>query len=89
MTTIYLLRKHINISNTKNKIEFFLLNKEQLKYLKTMHSYHLVDSSPWPFVAALSGFMLTSGLIMYLHRFVGGFNLFICGLLLVLYVMFT
>jgi hypothetical protein len=36
----------IRNKNIKNKIVLILLNKEQLKYLKTNHSYHLVDSSP-------------------------------------------
>jgi hypothetical protein len=35
-----------------------LLLKEQFKYLKTTHSYHLVDPSPWPIVASLGAFML-------------------------------
>jgi hypothetical protein len=40
-------------------------------------------------VASLAGFMLTSGLILFSHKFTGGLNLFLTGLLLVFYVMFT
>ena len=28
-------------------------------YLKTTHSYHLVDPSPWPIISAFGAFMLT------------------------------
>jgi len=31
------------------------------------HDYHLVDPSPWPAVGALAGFMLTFGVVMYMH----------------------
>lgn len=72
-----------------NKVSHTLLFKEQFNYLKTAHSYHLVDPSPWPLVAALGAFMLTSGLVLYMHRFIGGWNLLITGLILVLYTMYT
>jgi hypothetical protein len=45
-------------SNTNSKVFHTLLFKEQFKYLKTTHSYHLVDPSPWPLVASLGAFML-------------------------------
>jgi hypothetical protein len=31
-----------------NKEVHTLLFKEQFKYLRTSHSYHLVDPTPWP-----------------------------------------
>jgi hypothetical protein len=52
---------NINIKNKNNKVFYTLLNKEQFKYLKTKHSYHLVDPSPWPLTASISGCILTSG----------------------------
>jgi cytochrome c oxidase subunit 3 len=58
-------------------------------YLKTKHSFHLVDPSPWPLVASLGAFMLTIGGVLYMHKFQDGFNLFLTGLLLIFYVMFT
>lgn len=73
----------------KNKITNILFFKEQFKYLKTTHSYHLVDPSPWPLIAALGGFMFTSGLVLYMHKFIGGWNLLMTGLALILYVMYT
>jgi hypothetical protein len=33
--------------------------------------------------------MLTSGLVMYLHKFIGGWKLLVTGFLLILYVMYT
>ena len=61
-----------NNTNTYSKVSHTLLFKEQFKYLKTAHSYHLVDPSPWPLMASLGGFMLTSGLGLYLNKFIGG-----------------
>jgi CTP:phosphocholine cytidylyltransferase-like protein len=55
-----------------NKVIYTLFFKEQFKYLKTAHSYHLVDPSPWPLMASLGGFMLTSGLVLYMNKFIGG-----------------
>jgi heme/copper-type cytochrome/quinol oxidase subunit 3 len=75
--------------NSYNKVSHTLLFKEQFNYLKTAHSYHLVDPSPWPLVAALGAFMLTSGLVLYMHRFVGGWNLLMTGFIIVLYTMYT
>ena len=39
---------------------------EQFKYLKTKHSWHLVDPSPWPLVASLGAFFMTSGGVLYM-----------------------
>lgn len=75
--------------NSYNKVSHTLLFKEQFNYLKTAHSYHLVDPSPWPLVASLGAFMLTSGLVLYMHRFVGGWNLLLTGFIIVLYTMYT
>jgi len=63
--------------------------KEQFKYLKTKHSYHLVDPSPWPLVASLGAFFLTTGMVSYMHNFIGGGRLLTTGFILILYVMFT
>ena len=66
-----------------------LLFKEQFKYLKTTHSYHLVDPSPWPIVASFGAFMMVTGLVLYMHKFVGGWGLFSTGFSIILYVMYT
>ena len=59
------------------------------KYIKTKHSWHLVDPSPWPLVASLGGFTMTSGGVLYMHNYIGGANLLLTGLFMILYVMFT
>lgn len=79
----------LNFSNKKSKVKETLFFKEQFKYLKTTHSYHLVDPSPWPIVASLGAFMLTSGLVLYMHKFLGGWQLLVTGFLLVLFTMYT
>jgi cytochrome c oxidase subunit 3 len=74
--------KNNNMSNTKNTLF-------DNRYLNTTHQFHLVDPSPWPLVAALGAFMLTTGTVLYMHRIVGGWELLTNGLLLILYVMFV
>ena len=66
-----------------------ILDQNNFKYLKTKHSWHLVDPSPWPLVAALGAFFMTSGGVLYMHNFLGGGQLFLTGFLTVLYVMYT
>lgn len=80
---------YLNKKVNKSKIQETLLFKEQFKYLKTAHSYHLVDPSPWPLLASLGAFMLTSGLVLYMHKFIGGWQLLMTGFTLILYIMYT
>lgn len=61
-----------NEKKIDDKVIYTLFFKEQFKYLKTAHSYHLVDPSPWPLMASLGGFMFTSGLVLYMNKFIGG-----------------
>jgi cytochrome c oxidase subunit 3 len=75
--------------SNKNKMNKILFFKEQFKYLKTAHSYHLVDPSPWPLIAALGAFMLTSGLVLFMHKFVGGWQLLTTGFSIIIYMMYT
>jgi cytochrome c oxidase subunit 3 len=80
---------YLNKKNDKSNVRETLLFKEQFKYLKTAHSYHLVDPSPWPLLASLGAFMLTSGLVLYMHKFIGGWQLLTTGFTLILYIMYT
>ena len=80
------IKKNLKEKNTVKKILFF---KRQFNYLKTAHSYHLVDPSPWPILASLGAFMLTSGFVLYMHKFVGGWQLLVTGFILIIYIMFT
>jgi heme/copper-type cytochrome/quinol oxidase subunit 3 len=79
----------MNKKKIDNKINYILFYKEQFKYLKTTHSYHLVDPSPWPFIASLGSFMLTIGLVSYMHKFINGWSLLLTGVFIILYVMYT
>ena len=38
------------------------------------HPFHLVDQSPWPFVAGMSALSLTTGFVMYMHCYEGTQN---------------
>ncbi|MBX9697637.1 MAG: cytochrome c oxidase subunit 3 [Alphaproteobacteria bacterium] len=49
------------------------------------HPYHLVDPSPWPFVASLSALLLTVGAVLFMHGH-DKITLFI-GLLMLLFTM--
>merc|ERR1712159_450389 len=71
----------MGMSNIKNTFDF--------KYLNTTHQFHLVDPSPWPLLASLGAFMLTTGLVSYMHKMLGGLGLFINGFVLILFVMFV
>jgi cytochrome c oxidase subunit 3 len=78
-----------NKKTINGRVLHTLLFKEQFKYLKTTHSYHLVDPSPWPLLSALGAFMLTLGGVLYMHKFIGGWSLFCTGFCTILYVMYT
>ena len=69
------------MSNIKNKFDF--------KYLSTTHQFHLVDPSPWPLMASLGAFMLTTGGVSYMHKMLGGWGLFTNGFILILFVMYV
>lgn len=80
---------NLDKKNNKNKTKKVLFFKEQFKYLKTAHTFHLVDPSPWPLIASLGALMLTSGLVLYMHKFVGGWQLLTTGFSIILYMMYT
>lgn len=80
---------NLDKKNNKDKTKKVLFFKEQFKYLKTAHTFHLVDPSPWPLIASLGALMLTSGLVLYMHKFVGGWQLLTTGFSIILYMMYT
>jgi cytochrome c oxidase subunit III len=50
------------------------------------HDYHLVNPSPWPFVGAMSAFIMAVGAVVWMH---GGTSIALAlGFMLVLYTMF-
>jgi hypothetical protein len=76
------LRMKQNVNSRKNYSNY------KLTHLKTKHSWHLVDPSPWPFVTSIVVFMFFTGNIMYMHRYIGGSELAILGLVGILLVMY-
>ena len=90
MLVLKILKKFTN-KKKEQKLHNLLINvqyNEHFKYLKTKHSFHLVDPSPWPLVAGLGAFFLTSGGVSYMHNFLGGGHLCLIGLFTILYVMY-
>ena len=75
----------------------YLTNILSANYLKNSikkestqkHPCHLVDPSPWPLVASIGAFAMTSGGVLYMHKYAGGSRLFLTGFFITLYVMFT
>lgn len=97
-TEIKIFYKMINFFSTllkekkksKGKTTFnSSIEKRQFKYLKTTHSYHLVDPSPWPILAAFGAFMLTLGLVMFMHKFAGGYDLLKTGFATIVFTMYV
>jgi len=52
------------------------------------HPFHLVDPSPWPFLAGIAALTTTSGFVMYMHCYSGGFYLGLIGFLSLVNVSF-
>lgn len=50
------------------------------------HPYHLVDDSPWPLIAAIGAFFLTSGLVKWFHF--SSNSLIFLGLAIILLTIF-
>lgn len=54
-----------------------------------VHSFHLVNPSPWPMLSAFSVFILMFGFVLYTHGYLKGSFLYKFGLLLLLCMMFV
>ena len=54
-----------------------------------IHSFHLVDPSPWPIISAFSALMLTFGAVLYMHGYLNGFFLMRLGFIMIILMMFT
>jgi cytochrome c oxidase subunit 3 len=87
---ILLNNKKLNEILLKNKTIGFIkhYSNGKLAYLKTKHSWHLVDPSPWPFVTSIVVFIFFTGNVMYMHRYTGGAGLALGGLFGILVVMY-
>lgn len=54
------------------------------EFIKTKHSWHLVDPSPWPLLSSIGAFSVTSGLVLYMHSYING-GVVLCNGFLVLF----
>jgi len=54
-----------------------------------IHSFHLVDPSPWPLISGFSAFMLTFGGVLYMNGYLGGGFLWRFGFLMILSMMYV
>nr|WAQ70097.1 cytochrome c oxidase subunit 3 [Rhizosolenia setigera] len=77
------------IKQKHNNIDLSSKSNNNYNYLSTKHTWHLVDPSPWPLVAAIGAFTMTSGGVLYMHNYQGGGSILLTGVLILLYVMFT
>nr|YP_009131064.1 cytochrome c oxidase subunit 3 [Asparagopsis taxiformis]AHX02400.1 cytochrome c oxidase subunit 3 [Asparagopsis taxiformis] len=53
------------------------------------HPFHLVDPSPWPFVASLAAFSSVIGGVMYMHAYKEGSFILLIGFFSLLFSMFV
>lgn len=53
------------------------------------HPYHMVTNSPWPLLTSVAALTLTTGGVMFMHRFDAGKLTLFYGLLLLLFVFFV
>ena len=68
MFNILLSNKNIvnNKERKKNSLMAnVLFNNEPFKYLKTRHTWHLVDPSPWPIFCSFATLILAVGAVYY------------------------
>ncbi len=47
----------------------------------TVHSYHIVNPSPWPVIVSFAAFATVLGLALFMHFFTLGFKLFLFGII--------
>jgi len=78
----------------KNKLKNYnlIFIKQSIKTfnnIKTKHHWHLVDPSPWPLMAAIGAFSMTSGGVLFMHRYIGGDLLLKTGFFITFFVMYT
>jgi cytochrome c oxidase subunit 3 len=52
------------------------------------HPFHLVDQSPWPFVASVATLTITTGFVMYMHSYKFGSYFLFFGIFSLLFTVF-
>ena len=65
----------------------FIFNFKNI--LRTKHTFHLVDPSPWPFFVSIASLSLTSSAILYFQLYMrGGLYTFLSLLILLMFMSF-
>jgi cytochrome c oxidase subunit 3 len=79
-------------------IQKLYINNKNLKYIQKfsknikntqLHPYHLVDSSPWPFIISFGCLFFTYGTTMFFHGYTGSIFLTLTGFLIIIFTMYT
>lgn len=73
----------------KNKIKTSEISSFNKKMSKHYHPYHLVEPSPYPYMASFGALGLTTGAVMYFHSYTGGGLLVSVSLLLITIIAYT
>ena len=60
-------KKLINTKILNRKENSILTSTNVFNYIKTKHSWHLVDPSPWPIIAALAAFTIPAEFESFLN----------------------
>ena len=87
---MFLFQESLTALTTKSSVEKVFSGYLFSNHLSSQkHEFHLVDPSPWPFVAAMGALSLTVGGVMYMHGYLYGFETFRNGFFIILFVMTT
>jgi heme/copper-type cytochrome/quinol oxidase subunit 3 len=57
--------------------------------MQPKHPFHLVDPSPWPFLASMCALMLTFSSVFYFHGHLYGIHIVIASVCMLLYVFYV
>lgn len=65
-----------------------MITLSQISKSVQRHPFHLVDPSPWPFVASLCVFSCAIGGVTYMHAYSNGTFIFLVSFIFLLFIMF-
>ena len=71
------MKQYFKLFNKNNIREIKIHSDSQ--YIKTKHSWHLIDPSPWPLLTSIGAFSTTSGFALYIHSYTSGGYVLING----------
>lgn len=88
---LYINKKKVQINKSDLKSDFLqnLSNNFTKTNKQNYHPYHIVDTSPWPFLISFGLFFFTFGLAMFFHGYTGSNLLSFTGFLIIILTMYT